>query len=231
MTRFCPNCGTEVDESALFCPSCGQPIEPLDDLPVARTAAAEPVAAATSLPAVTAAPAADEAPAVGAAAAPPIGAGQARTEAHPRSPAAEPEHIRQAPAAAPPRADRQVNVPVTWPATLSGWLIGIGVVIAALGVLVGFFDRFFNPIDVLLLPALLLVAATVFFSTTVPRIPYLAVGTLAVALVAFGVGLDRIGFGGAGMAELLLFLGAATAAVGGIVLEVGHDQPLGGRGT
>ena len=25
--RFCPNCGTEVDETALFCPTCGQAID------------------------------------------------------------------------------------------------------------------------------------------------------------------------------------------------------------
>ena len=120
---------------------------------------------------------------------------------------------------------------MTWPTTLSGWLIGIGVALAALGLLIGFVDRAFNPIDVLLLPALLIVAATVFFSTTLPKLPHLTLATLAVALVAFGVGLDRIGFGGAGMGELLLFLGAAAAAIGAIVLEVGHDQPLGGRGS
>ena len=27
MARFCANCGTEVDESAIFCPTCGQPID------------------------------------------------------------------------------------------------------------------------------------------------------------------------------------------------------------
>src|SRR5918999_706224 len=27
MTRFCPNCGTEVDDTAVFCPTCGQAID------------------------------------------------------------------------------------------------------------------------------------------------------------------------------------------------------------
>src|ERR671916_165927 len=27
MSRFCPNCGTEVDDTAVFCPTCGQPID------------------------------------------------------------------------------------------------------------------------------------------------------------------------------------------------------------
>lgn len=27
MNRFCANCGTEVDETAVFCPTCGQPID------------------------------------------------------------------------------------------------------------------------------------------------------------------------------------------------------------
>jgi hypothetical protein len=27
MARFCANCGTEVDETAVFCPTCGQPID------------------------------------------------------------------------------------------------------------------------------------------------------------------------------------------------------------
>src|ERR687891_237810 len=27
MTRFCGNCGTEVDDTAAFCPTCGQPLD------------------------------------------------------------------------------------------------------------------------------------------------------------------------------------------------------------
>ena len=27
MVRYCPSCGTEVEDSAVFCPTCGQPID------------------------------------------------------------------------------------------------------------------------------------------------------------------------------------------------------------
>lgn len=205
MTRFCPSCGTEVDESALFCPSCGQPI--------VATGEAEPASAPAS---------------------PQPHASAAQTEAHPRAAASEGTG-RPAPAAQPPPSGvpppSQLNVPVTWPATLSGWLIGVGVAVAALGALIGFFDPFFNPIDVLLLPAFLAIAATVFFAASVPKVPHLALVTMAVALIGFGAGVDRIGFGGAGLGDLLLFLGTAAATIGALVLELGHDQPLGGRGT
>jgi hypothetical protein len=52
--------------------------------------------------------------------------------------------------------------------------------------------------------------------------------TLVVVLLAFGMAIDRIMFGGAGIGELLFFLGAAAAAIGAILLELGRDQPLGG---
>ena len=194
MTRFCPSCGTELDEGVLFCPTCGRAVgdetgaKPGPDTP---TAPAHKVRGGRS----TDAP---PAPAPGASAAPDW-----------------------------PR----VTIPVTWPTTLTGWLIGAGSALAALGLLIGLFDTIFNPIDVLLLPAFAAVAATVFFVTKIPAIPYLATATLAVSLVGFGVGVDRIGFGVAGLGELLLFLGSAAAAIGGILLEVGQDVPVGGPRT
>lgn len=114
------------------------------------------------------------------------------------------------------------------PLTLSAWLIGGGAALAALGVIIGLFDGFLNPVDLILLLALIGIAATVFFSANVPNIANLRLITLAIVLVGFGVGLDRIGFGGAGIGELLLFLGTAAAAIGAILLELGRDQPLGG---
>lgn len=205
MTRFCPNCGTEIDESALFCPSCGQPIEPLP----------EETPGDPSQP--------------GAAHAAPT----ARTEAHPGriEPSPGPWVPPGAPPAPEPSPFSQINVPVTMPVTLSAWLIGGGAALGGLGALIGLFGGILNPIEFILLVALIGVAATVFFSNTVPAIPHLRLVTLAVVLVAFGVALDRIGFGIAGLGELLLFLGCGAASIGAIVLELGYDQPVGGRGT
>jgi hypothetical protein len=160
-------------------------------------------------------------------------ASEPRVEDPTRVEATPPPPPRSVPAQAPVARDEpprqpSVNMPVTWPVMLSGWLIGGGAVLAALGTVVGLFGGPINPIDLLLVLLLLGVAVTVFFSGVVPDIPNLRLVTLAVVLVAFGIGLDRIGFGRAGVGELLLFLGAAAAAIGAILLELGRDQPLGG---
>ncbi len=206
MARFCPNCGTEIDESALFCPSCGQSIEALPDEPAGEPG--QPAAART--------------------------APTARTEAHPG--ASEPGTGPWVPPGATPPPPEpspfsQINVPVTMPITLSAWLIGGGAALGALGALIGLFGGLVNPIEFILLVVLIGIAATVFFSDTVPTVPHLRLATLAVVLVAFGVALDRIGFGIAGLGELLLFLGCGAASIGAIILELGYDQPVGGRGT
>jgi hypothetical protein len=114
------------------------------------------------------------------------------------------------------------------PVTLSAWLIGIGALVGAVGALISLFDRFGPVVDLVALVALAAVALSVFFSATVPAIPHLRLVTLAVVLVVFGIGLDRLGFAGAsGVGELLLFLGSAAAVIGAILLEVGRDQPMG----
>ncbi len=119
------------------------------------------------------------------------------------------------------------SIPVTWPATLSGWLIGLGSAVAALGLLIAFFQGLRNSVDLLLLLAFVVLAVTVFFSSTVPSIPRAALVAMAVAFIGFGVALDRMGLGGAGFPELLVFMGTGAAAIGSVIVELGHDQPIG----
>ena len=271
MTRYCGNCGTEVDDTAVFCPTCGQPIDE---------------GVASEIPAAPAWPGAapdDDRASDAASPAPPVepepnAMPPERPEPEPEpdppaehwreagrrdlgaAPAAEaddaPTRVEQRPpptgddvesrpdrAAAPaPRAQEErgvrpqpsqsgspgVDLPFTTPVTLSGWLIGGGTLLAALGVVIILVTTALNAIDLLLLVALLGVAATVFLSARMPAIANLRLISLVVALIAFGVALDRVGFRGGGAGELLLFMGAAAAAIGAVILELGQDQPLGG---
>jgi hypothetical protein len=219
MARYCPNCGTEVDDSAVFCPTCGQPIDQAAEIEI-------PAAPAWPEPTPQAAP-------------PPVDdAGWSRPEEATRvEEAVPPAPVASAPtpapaAAVPPEpagpARPPVSLPVTMPVTLSAWLIGGGSALAGVGVLIGLFGGVRSPIDLLLLVVLIGIAATVFFAAHVPAIPHLRLATLSVTLVAFGYALDRIAIGAAGAGELLLFLGVAAAGIGALILELGRDQPLGG---
>jgi len=239
MARYCANCGTEVDETAIFCPTCGQPIDqaaetempaaPAWPEPASTPRAAEPSAepaARWSAPS----PEDDEPTRVEAR---PDGAGSVSAvppPVAPVAPAASEPPARSIPPRAP-AADRPtrppMELPITMPVTLSAWLIGGGALLAALGVIIGLFDVVLNPVELILLIALIAIAATVFFSARVPEIPNLRLATLVIVLIGFGIALDRLGFGGAGVGELLLFLGTAAAAIGAIILELGRDQPLG----
>jgi hypothetical protein len=237
MSRFCPNCGTEVDDTAVFCPTCGQPIDQAteSDLPAApawpEPPASEPAAAEPpgepSEPVERPSARSEEAPPAWAdeAAPPPAPPREdvTRVEAHPAAPVAGPPGTGRRAAAGP-----AINLPLTMPVTLSAWLIGIGALLAAIGIVIGLFDGLLNPIELILLLALIAIAAPVFFSARLPSVPNLRLATLAVALIGFGIALDRLSFSGAGVAELLLFLGTAMAALGALILELGRDQPLGG---
>ena len=206
MIHFCPNCGTEVDETAAFCPTCGQPLDEVREAgsaaPSGPAAPPEPVAsAATPAPPTRADP--QEAP-----------------------PASGPEEG--------PRTSSlpRVDLPITWPVMLSGWLIGIGALVAIVGLVVIFFS-YLNPIDLVLLVLLILIAATVFLSASLPAVPHQRIATMAVALIGLGVALDRIGFGSAGLGALLLFLGTAAVSAGALLAEIGRDSPMAtpGRST
>ena len=245
MTRFCANCGTEVDDTAVFCPTCGQPIDqetetemppaPSWPEPEPRAAPPEPPAAeeAPPDPAATAAPPRERtawSPEPDAAEVTHVVEPQPRPDedAAPR-PAPDPRPARSTPPPAAREPDRPaVDLPLTMPVTLSAWLIGGGAALGAIGSLIALFDGLGTAIDLLLLVGLLAVAASVFLSDRLPHIPQLRLIALAVVLVAFGVALDRLGFGRAGAGDLLLFLGTAAAGIGAIILETGRDQPLGG---
>jgi hypothetical protein len=280
MARYCGNCGTEVDDTAVFCPTCGQPVDEATaaDIPAApawpdaapanaasrdepdegpsrlaeERARQESVGPHADLPRESEPPVEPSAksegePAerwreygrrdFGAAPVPESEDAPTRIEQRPPAPADAGEGTRRAPppdARAPQHSGRsgpgspQVELPFTMPVTLSGWLIGGGTLLAALGVVIILIVTALNAIDLLLLVALVAVAATVFLSSRMPAIPNLRLIGLVVALIAFGIALDRVGFRGGGAGELLLFMGAAAAAIGAVVLEIGQDQPLGG---
>lgn len=206
MSRFCPSCGTEIEQEARFCPTCGHALEEGGGEREERPAASKvrPPAAHPDSPTAPS----------------PRASAQAGTDGAPRGKPASPEP-----------SGPQIEIPVSWPVTLSGWLIGVGSALAALGLLIGFFGPPSNPIDAILLLAFMAVVAVVFFATVVPEIPHLPVAISALAFMGFGVGVDRIGFGAAGWGELLLFLGAGAASIGAIVAATGQDQPLGGPRT
>lgn len=233
MARFCPNCGTEVDETAVFCPTCGQAIDQAAETEIPPAPAwpdppqPEPQPERTAQPYETAEPARTDDDVVPARVEDPTRVEDVPPPPQPAS-AVPPPPPPAPPKAVEPRRSPQVNVPVTWPVTLSAWLIGVGAFIAAVGVVIGLFRGAINPIDLLLILLLLAIAVTVFFSTNVPAIPHLRMATFVVVLIGVGIAIDRIGFGDAGIGELLLFLGTAAAAIGCILVELGRDQPLGG---
>lgn len=243
MQRYCANCGTEVDETAAFCPTCGQPIDQVSeaDIPAAPAWPESP-----REPRAGTDPERPPAPARLAPSEPePVAAERVedptRVERQPTAtpggqwaderPAPPPAVAAPAPPrpgdATPGRERPAIELPITWPVTLSAWLIGIGSLVAAVGLVIGMF-RVINALDLLILLVLVAVAATVFFSASLPAFRHLRLATLVAVLIAFGIAVDRIGFGLAGVGDLLLFLGTAAAAIGGILVELGQDQPLGG---
>jgi hypothetical protein len=233
VTRFCANCGTEVDDGAAFCPTCGQPLDeaaelqmppapswPESELPDASAAGepAPPGDAATPWPDAPSRPQPAPEPATQPVAAP--------TSAPP-SPAPSWD-APPPPASASPSAPAGIDLPITWPVTLSGWLIGGGAAVGAFGALVNLFGRSVIAWDVILLLLLLAIALTVFLAATVPAIPHLRLATMVIVLIGLGIALDRIGLGSTRIGSMLMLLGTLAASIGAIILELGRDQPLGG---
>ena len=75
------------------------------------------------------------------------------------------------------------------PVTLSGWLIGGGSAVAALGVVIGLFGGVLNPIDLILLLVLIGIVATVFLSANYAGHPHQRLMTLVIVLIGFGTAL------------------------------------------
>ena len=229
MNRFCANCGTEVKDTAVFCPTCGQPIDQATETEI-------PPAPAWPDDASDQPSARERDDDSSAADAQPRFEEPTRLEETlpPPPPPAPPGSVppptpgRPSPRPVKDRPAAPVRVPFTMPLTLSAWLIGGGTALAALGIVIGLFGGFLNPVDLILVLALAAVAATIFLSATVPDFAHLRLATLVIVLIGFGIALDRIGFGAAGIGDLLLLLGTAAAGIGAIILELGRDQPLGG---
>jgi hypothetical protein len=158
VTRICANCGTEVDEDALFCPTCGQPMQsdarpelpPAPDWPETRSVASQPSpdpdATQATLPAAEAAPLEGEAPAPEsrpqfhaelphqqAGEVPPWRRGSAYAAGQPPAQSAASE----ARPAATDRPQDPFGPPgvVTTPETLAGWLVGGGSALAFIAIL------------------------------------------------------------------------------------------------
>lgn len=254
LTRYCPNCGTEVDETAVFCPTCGQPVdeaaetqippapawpEPPRDVTPAPTARArieeESAASEPDLPEATdqATAQMDEPePEPEARPAPPQPSEPSRGDEQPADrPAPESPPAARPAAAGREEPARAPRVQVTPPVTLSGWLIGGGAAVGAVGALLGLFRGVVSPVEFLMLLALVGVALSVFAASSLPAFAHLRLVVMAVAFIGFGMALDRIGFGRANAGDLLFFLGTAAAAIGAVLVDVGQDQPLGGPRT
>lgn len=253
-TRFCGNCGTEVDDDAAFCPSCGRPIAPPDHDDQAAAIPAAPVwpEPANNAQPMTSEPASPEAPGFSPTSeavsgepppvydAPAVSEPQAAADAA-RSELPPPQRAAPPPAGPPPggvhpslpgerSSAPQVELPITWPVTLSGWLIGGGAFAAAIGFIADLFafGGAGNAVSVIFVLLMLGIAATVFISASMPAIPHLRLATLCVVFVAVGVAVDRLGFNVAGFGTVLVLLGAGAAAAGAVILELGRDQPMAG---
>jgi zinc-ribbon domain len=277
MSRVCANCGTEVDDEALFCPTCGQPIQadaqpelpPAPEWPESagsqERAAADVGRADTSPP--PAPPAAgDEAGKVsadtgtwdqpGAAEAPAPAqsdAGQADEYVPPwrRDRTAEPYGSQSGypadtgvppPAAAPvsaapprPGTSQAPQQVLDMPTTLSGWLVGIGALVAILVMFLPWISfgsytaawGFASGINILFAIVLLAVVAGVFVAHLLPEIPRRDLVFASIGLLGVGIGLDRIGIGAAGIGAILFLLASLALAGGGFVSLLGYDRPMG----
>lgn len=121
----------------------------------------------------------------------------------------------------PPLDHAGIDLPFTWPTTISGWLIGIGSVVGAIALLPGLG----NLLNVLLFLALLVLAAWVFLAERMPSIPHRRLITLVVTTIGLGIALDRSAFAVRGL-ETLLLLAMLAASGGALLIELDRDRPM-----
>jgi len=222
--RYCPSCGTEVDADARFCPTCGITLESdqQPELPAAPSwPQPEPGRAAAEPESVDAADAHDAAAETADMAAVPEAAPPERRPVAPVSPPPRVEPAQPVPPTPP--AGAGMDLPFTWPTTLSGWLIGIGCAVGALALI----PNFGNVVSLLLFLGLAGVAAATFLPDRVPHIPRLRMWILAITMVGLGVALDRAGIGFVQRGTDSVLLIAMLAAAGGaLLIELDRDRPM-----
>jgi hypothetical protein len=239
--RFCPSCGTEIDEDARFCPTCGRTLEIDVEGPAgeAETAAipaapawpppepepsepeqelAEPGSPEPEPPELEPSEPEPRGDAAGPPAEEPPAPEPAKAPPPPPSPAAAPPG-----AAAPPDATarREPDLPITMPTTLSGWLIGAGSFLAALALL----PRLGHLLDLVLFLALLAISASVFLADRLPSIDRQRMLILVVLMIGLGVGLERAGFAWRGTHTIFL-VAMLFAAGGALLIEFDRDRPV-----
>jgi ribosomal protein S27AE len=233
--HFCPNCGTEVEADARFCPTCGTTLAA--ELEVEEAGVELPAAPAWPAAEPDSAPQPDEPPTVtdAGAAAPEIAEPAAepspayvappRAYVEPPQAYAEPPRAGAPPSPAPTGAPpTPAELPITWPTTLSGWLIGGGSLLGAI-FLIPRLGSAGYVVSLLLFLALLGIAATIFLADRVPEIPRLRLAVLATTMIGLGVALARAAFTIAGVDTL--FLVAMLAAAGGaLLIELDRDRPM-----
>lgn len=240
MSLVCAHCGTEVDEGAYFCPTCGQALATSDadaaELPPAPSwPEHEPIApsepAAVDEPAAAGEPPVPDQPT--SFGAPTEAAPPARSEPAVAPPLQASPHPDTGDAAGRPRP----QLPISWPVTLSGWLIGGGALIGIVAMFLpwlAFSDGFTagwglaSGLNVLFALVLAAVVALVFLSVAIPAVPHRQLIFLVIGAVGVGIGLDRVGLGATGFGALLFLLAMLAAAAGALLVELGLDRPMGG---
>ena len=258
MARACANCGTEVDDEALFCPTCGEPInrsgepdlppapdwpatstpegptaEATEEPPRAEPMPAEPVEPAPTEPtrAASPMPARVEAPPpADGGGVPPWRRGAAYRAATPPPPSGPAAPIPPRPGALRPEGF------VRPPDTLSGWLIGIGALVGTVAMLlpwvvVGTYIGSWglaSGINLLFTLVLIGVLVLVFLPHLVPDVPHKDLVLLGVALIGVGVGLDRLGLPLTGMGATIFLIGMLAFATGAFLAQLGLDRQVGG---